>query len=97
MQGLEIIASWLQSIYLHLEFSSKATRLLIREHRLDSLERLRVLTEKNLNDICNVGRKTGGKNVNVTPDRGQQVLITAQENLKIAVFLFHHWWRYTFD
>ena len=31
------------------------------------------------------------------PDRGQQVSVIAQENLKLAAFLFHHRWRYTFD
>jgi hypothetical protein len=31
------------------------------------------------------------------PDRGQQVSIIAQKNLKLAVFLFHHMWRSTLD
>ena len=31
------------------------------------------------------------------PDRGQQVLVIAQENLKLAAFLFHHRWRCTID
>ena len=26
-------------------------------------------------------------------DRRQQVWVIAQENLKLAAFLFHHWWR----
>ena len=30
-------------------------------------------------------------------NRGQQVSVTAQENLKLAAFLFHHRWRYIFD
>ena len=28
---------------------------------------------------------------------GQQISIIAQENLKLATFLFHHQWRCTFD
>ena len=31
------------------------------------------------------------------PDRGQQISVIAQENLKLATFLFHHLWRCTFD
>ena len=42
-------------------------------------------------------RKSGGKNDDGTPSRGQQVLVMAQENLKLATFLFHHWWRCTLD
>ena len=60
--------------------------------RRDSLERLRVLTDKNVDDICNVM-----KNVDGMPDRWQQVSVIAQESLKLAIFLFHHQWRYTFD
>ena len=71
--------------------------MLIRKQGLDSPERLRVLTNKNINDICNVIRKQGGKNANRTPDRGQQVSAIAQENLKLTAFLFHHRWRCIFD
>ena len=42
-------------------------------------------------------RKPGSNNANRTPDRGQQVLVIAQKNLKQPVFLFHHRWRCTFD
>ena len=42
-------------------------------------------------------RKPGGKNANGTPDRGQQVSVIAQENLKLTAFLFHHRWRCTLD
>ena len=28
---------------------------------------------------------------------GQQVSVVAQENLKLAAFIFHHRWRFTFD
>ena len=84
-------------MYLWLGFSPETARLLLREQGLDNPEKLRVLTDKNVDDICNVMRKTGSKNANGTPDRGQQVSVIAQENLKLAVFLFHHWWRCTFD
>ena len=62
----------------------------IIEQGLDNPDRLRVLTDKNVNDICNVVRKPGGKNVNWTHDRGQQVSMISQENLKVTAFLFHH-------
>ena len=42
-------------------------------------------------------RKPGGKKANGMSERWQQVSVIAQENLKQAVFLFHHWWRCTFD
>ena len=35
-QGPEIMASWLQDMYLWLEFSPEAAKLLIREQGLDS-------------------------------------------------------------
>ena len=71
--------------YAHKQgFSPEAARLLVREQGLDSIERLRVLIEKNVHDICNVERKPGGKNVNGMPDKGQQVSVIAQENLKLV-------------
>ena len=44
------------------------------------------------NDICNVMRKPDSKT-----NRGQQVSGIAKENLKLAVFLFHHRWKCTYD
>ena len=61
-QGPEIMASWLQDMYLQLRFSPGAARLLGREQGLDSPESLQVLTHKNVDDICNVIIKPGGKN-----------------------------------
>ena len=84
-------------MYLQLGFNSEAARLLIREQGLDSPERLEVLTDKNINDICNVMRKPGSKNADGTPNRGQQVSVIAYVNLKLADFLFHDWWRCTFE
>ena len=89
-QGPEIMALKLQDMYTLLGYSPEAAKL-------DSPDRLRVLTDKNVDDICNVVRKPGGKNADGTPDRGQQVSVIAQENLKLAAFLFHHRWRCTFD
>ena len=51
----------------------------------------------NVNDICKVVRKLGSNNANGMPERGQQVSVIAQENLKLAPFLFHHRWRCTLD
>ena len=84
-------------MYTRLGFSPKAAKLHIREQGLDSPDRLRVLTDKNVDDICNVMRKSGGKNADGMPDRGQQVLVIAQENLKLGAFIFHHGWRCTLD
>ena len=42
-------------------------------------------------------RKPGGKNTDGMPDRGQQVSVIAQENLKLAAFLFYHRWKCTLD
>ena len=58
------MASWHQNMHLQLGFSPKAAKLLIREQGLDSSERLRVLTDKNVDDICSVVRKPDGKNTN---------------------------------
>ena len=96
-QGPEIMALWLQDMYIWLGFSPKAAKLLIKEQGLDSSERLRVLTDTNVDDIYDVTRKPGGKNANGTPSRGQQVSVIAQEILKLAAFLFHHRWRCTLD
>ena len=71
------MALWLQDMYLQLEFSSEAARLLVREQGLDSPERLRVL--KNANDICNVTRKPGSKNADGTTNIGQQVSVIGQK------------------
>ena len=78
------------SMYSWLGFSPKVARLFVREHRLNSPERLRILTDKNVDDIYNVIRKAGGKNADGMPNKGQQVSVIAQENLKLAAFQFHH-------
>ena len=80
-------------MYILLGFSPEAAKLLVREQGLDNSDRLRVLTDKNVDDICNVVRKSGSKNTDGTPDRGQQVSVINQENLKLATFLFHHVWE----
>ena len=67
----------LQDMYTRLGFSSKAANLLVKEQGLDSPDRLRVLTDKNDDDICNVMRKPGGKNADRMPDRGKQVSVIA--------------------
>ena len=91
------MTSKLQDIYIRLGFSPEPVKLLVREQGLDSPDKLRIPTDKNVDDICNVVRKPGGKNADGTPNRGQQVSMIAQENLKLAIFLFHHRWRCTLD
>ena len=90
-QGPEIMVSWLQDMYLWLGFSPKW------EQSLAISDRLHVLIDKNVNGIFNVVKKPGSKNANRMLDRGQQVSVIAQENLKLAAFLFHHRGRFTFD
>ena len=65
------MALLLQSMYIWLEHSPKAVKVLIREQELDSLERLRVLIDKNVDDIYNVVRKPDGKNADRMSDRWQ--------------------------
>ena len=72
-QGPEIMALWLQDMYIWLGFSPEAAKLLIREQGLDSPERLRDLTNKNIDDICYIMRKPGDKNYDRTSDRRQKV------------------------
>ena len=82
-------------MYIWLVFSTKAAKLLIREQGLDSPDRQRVITDKNVDDLCNVMRKPGDKNAD--PNREQQVSVIAQENLKLAAFLFQNRWLCTLD
>ena len=91
------MASWLHNMYIQLGFIHKAAKLLEREQVLYSPERLRVITDKNVNDICNVMRKQGNKNANGTPGKGQQVSVIAKESLKLAAFQFLHRWRCTLN
>ena len=87
----------LQNMYIRLGFSPKAAKLLIKEQGLDNPDRLRILTDKNADDIFNVMRKPFSMSAYATPNRGHWVLVIAQENLKLAAFLFHHRWRCTND
>ena len=85
------------SIYVWLGFSPKAAKMLARVQRQDSTERLKVLTNKIINDILNVMKKPDSKNADGMPDRVQQVPVITQENLTLAIFPFHHSWRCTLD
>ena len=82
--------SWLQDMYIQLGFSPKAAKLFIKEQGLNSPKRLRVLTDKNVDAICNVMRKLGDRNAGRMAKRGQQVSIRAYANLMLATFLFQH-------
>ena len=61
-QGPEI-----QEMYLWLGLSPEAARLLVREQELYSPKKLRVLTDKNVDDICNVVKKPGCNNSDEMP------------------------------
>ena len=84
------MALWVHDINQQLRFSPKTACLLVREQGLDNPDQLHVLTNKNVNEICNIMMKPGGKNANGMHDKGQQVLAKAQDGLKLAVFLFHN-------
>ena len=63
-------------IYVHLAWiQSQSSHVACQQEELDSPEMLRVLTDKNVDDICNVMKKPGGKNADGTSDRGQQVSV----------------------
>ena len=89
-QGSEIMASLLQDMYIRQGFSPEAAKLLVREQRLDSPERLRVLTDKNVNNICNFFIKQRWQECQCDAQQGAASLRIAQESLKLAIFLFHH-------
>ena len=97
MNGPQIMVLQLQDIYLKLGFSCEAARLLEGEQESHSPERLRVLIHKNVNDICNIVRKSGGKNADGMTNRWKQILAIAQENLMLVIFLFNDWLRCPFD
>ena len=76
---------------MQLRFGPQAARVLVREQGLDSPQRLRVITDKNVDDICNIMRKSGGKNANRMPN-SYSPRKPAASCLPIS-----HWWRCTFD
>ena len=42
-------------------------------------------------------KKPCGKNADGMSNKEQQISVIAQEDLKLAAFLFYQWWRCTFD
>ena len=62
----------------------------IQSQSRDSPDKLRLLTAKKVNDICNVMKKPGSKSAERMLDRGQLVSVIAQEKLKLDAYLFHH-------
>ena len=86
------MASWLYDMFIWLGFNPKEAKLLIREQGLDSPKWLRVLMDKNIDEICNLMRKPYSKNVSGLPNMRQQVSVLAK-NSNPAAFLFHHRWR----
>ena len=64
--------------YFWFGFNPEAAWLLIREQGLHCPDRMQVVIDKNVNDICNVVRILDKKNANGNPDRGQQLSVIAQ-------------------
>ena len=87
--GPEIMASWLQDIHAQLQFSPKATRILVHEWRPKSRSIVSV-------NICNAIIKQGGKNADGKLGNGHQVSFMTQENLDLAAFLFHQRWSWAY-
>ena len=87
--GYKDLKLWPHGSRLQLGFSYEAARLLVRGQVLGNPKRFRVLTDKTVDESQVEKMPTNYKR--------QQVSVIAQENLKLAVFLFHHWLIFTFD
>ena len=85
-----IMASYLQEMHVCLRFSPNAAKKQANEQGLNNSDHLQVFNNKNVNGICNVVRKPDSKNANKMFDRGQQVSVMAQKNLKLTALLFHY-------
>ena len=84
------MALWLQDMNLELGFSPKAAWLHVREQGLDSTDRLWLITDKNVDDTCNIMRKQYCKNAGGMPDRVQQFSVIAQDNMMLADWKWLH-------
>ena len=73
------MALWLHDMYLQIGFSPKSARLFTREKGLESTDKLRVLTDKDVNDICNVMRKPA--------NRGQHISVISQEMSSYSIIV----------
>ena len=62
----------LDAMHVQLGFSHDSARVLVHKQGLNSTYRLRALTNKNVDDICNVTRKPGGKSTNNLPTDGNK-------------------------
>ena len=66
--GFEMMAFKLEAMYAWLGFSHDTAKELIQEQGMDNPNRLRALTNKNVDDICNIIRKCS-KSTDGLPDR----------------------------
>ena len=83
------MALGLQMLYLQIRCSIKAGGIIFKEQGLLSTGPLQVLTDNNINVICNVTRKLGNKNANATCNREHQVAVMSGENFKLTAFLIY--------
>ena len=72
-KGPEIMDMWLQEMCLWLVFSPKGAQLLVREEGQDSS-----FCQKECQQHLQYYEKTGSKNADRTPNRGQQVSVITQ-------------------
>ena len=70
--GLEIMAG-------NICLAWSTARVLIHEPCLDSPDRLRVLMDKNVDDICSILRKPGDKSANGSPNKVYQICYDSGE------------------
>ena len=68
--GSDIMTCKLKAMHVRLGFIHDAARVLVHKQGLDSPDRLRVLSNVSVDDICSIIRKSDGKNANSSPDRG---------------------------
>ena len=50
----------------------------------------------NVDDICNAARKSAGKTIEGNPEEGKQIVVMAQKNLKLTVFISQYQQRHCF-
>ena len=49
-----------------------------------------ILSDKNVDDTCNVRMKSRGKTAKVNPVRGEKVTVIAQENFRLTLSTLQH-------
>ena len=81
----------LQSAYGLIGFSAEATLVVTNTHGIDSMEEIKILTDKEIDNLCKVMRRPGGINpITNVSNLGFQVSLRAENNLKLASFFIKY-------